>query len=250
MLSHSQSPTVCASFSLCCFSVSTWIALSQAGPAPAYALQLHPALPPSPTTRSESEPAKTHCHVSDQSTNTVLLYAIKAQICLLIHTLLGYQVPDQQTEKFSYLILSRTDPADMQGRAEGVRWARLTAPVLRRPRHVHCQMCSPSGELQRLVVTSHRHGRCVCVSSPTPSGCSKCMKSYNECINSSLEAGSCLYSIVSYTGHDCQNVSGGLIVCVFPTGMCIAVHGIVIGEINCQSFSQRWTQTRWTQTKM
>ncbi|XP_067109894.1 ribosome assembly protein METTL17, mitochondrial [Osmerus mordax] len=79
----------------------------------------------------------------------------------LYHPLQLPGVPDQQTEKFSYLILSRTDPADMQGRAEGVRWARLTAPVLRRPRHVHCQMCSPSGELQRLVVTSHRHGRDV-----------------------------------------------------------------------------------------
>lgn len=70
-------------------------------------------------------------------------------------------VPDRQTEKFSYLILSRTDPANTEGRAGGLDWARLTAPVLRRPRHVHCQMCSSSGQLQRLVVTAHRHSRDV-----------------------------------------------------------------------------------------
>ncbi|XP_021469443.2 methyltransferase-like protein 17, mitochondrial isoform X2 [Oncorhynchus mykiss] len=66
-------------------------------------------------------------------------------------------VPDRLTERFSYLVLSRTDWAG----GEGLDWARLTAPVLRRPRHVHCQVCCSSGEIKRVVVTAHRHGRDV-----------------------------------------------------------------------------------------
>ncbi|XP_074544399.1 ribosome assembly protein METTL17, mitochondrial [Halichoeres trimaculatus] len=62
---------------------------------------------------------------------------------------------DQQREKFSYLILSRTPPAE----TEGVDWARLTAPVQRRTRHVHCRMCCPDGQLQHLVVTARKHSR-------------------------------------------------------------------------------------------
>ncbi|XP_064789225.1 methyltransferase-like protein 17, mitochondrial isoform X2 [Oncorhynchus masou masou] len=65
--------------------------------------------------------------------------------------------PDRLTERFSYLVLSRTDWAG----GEGLDWARLTAPVLRRPRHVHCQVCCSSGEIKRVVVTAHRHGRDV-----------------------------------------------------------------------------------------
>ncbi|XP_035655456.1 methyltransferase-like protein 17, mitochondrial isoform X2 [Oncorhynchus keta] len=65
--------------------------------------------------------------------------------------------PDRQTERFSYLVLSRTEWAG----GEGLDWARLTAPVLRRPRHVHCQVCCSSGEIKRVVVTAHRHGRDV-----------------------------------------------------------------------------------------
>ncbi|KAJ8011791.1 hypothetical protein DPEC_G00061920 [Dallia pectoralis] len=68
--------------------------------------------------------------------------------------------PDRQTEKFSYLVLSRTNSAEEVD--IGVpEWARLTGPVLRRPRHVHCQICCSSGDLKRVVVTAHRHGRDV-----------------------------------------------------------------------------------------
>ncbi|XP_041849109.1 methyltransferase-like protein 17, mitochondrial [Melanotaenia boesemani] len=62
-----------------------------------------------------------------------------------------------QKEKFSYLILSRSEPAV----AEGVDWARLIAPVLRRSRHVHCRVCCPDGQLQHLVVTARKHSRDV-----------------------------------------------------------------------------------------
>nr|XP_046263800.1 methyltransferase-like protein 17, mitochondrial [Scatophagus argus] len=62
-----------------------------------------------------------------------------------------------QTEKFSYLILTRTQPEE----TEGVEWARLIAPVLRRTRHVHCRMCCPDGQLEHLVVTARKHSRDV-----------------------------------------------------------------------------------------
>uniref|UniRef100_A0A3Q3XBU2 Ribosome assembly protein METTL17, mitochondrial n=1 Tax=Mola mola TaxID=94237 RepID=A0A3Q3XBU2_MOLML len=63
----------------------------------------------------------------------------------------------QQTEKFSYLILSRTEPTEAE--TEGVAWARVIAPVQRRTRHVHCRLCCPDGQLQHLVVTARNHGR-------------------------------------------------------------------------------------------
>ncbi|KAL7386756.1 hypothetical protein ABVT39_012863 [Epinephelus coioides] len=66
---------------------------------------------------------------------------------------------ERQTEKFSYLILTRTEPAETE--TEGVDWARLTAPVQRRSRHVHCRMCCPDGQLQHLVVTAKKHSRDV-----------------------------------------------------------------------------------------
>lgn len=66
---------------------------------------------------------------------------------------------DRQTEKFSYLILSRTGPA--QTGPEGVDWARLIAPVQRRTRHVHCRMCCPDGQFQHVVVTARKHSRDV-----------------------------------------------------------------------------------------
>uniref|UniRef100_A0A3P8TQW3 Ribosome assembly protein METTL17, mitochondrial n=1 Tax=Amphiprion percula TaxID=161767 RepID=A0A3P8TQW3_AMPPE len=65
----------------------------------------------------------------------------------------------RQTEKFSYLILSRTEPS--QAEPEGVSWARLISPVLRRTRHVHCHMCCPDGQLQHKVVTARKHSRDV-----------------------------------------------------------------------------------------
>ncbi|XP_061587900.1 methyltransferase-like protein 17, mitochondrial [Cololabis saira] len=62
-----------------------------------------------------------------------------------------------QIEKFSYLILSRTGGGKPE--TEGVTWARLIAPVLRRTRHVHCRMCCPDGQLQHMVVTARKHSR-------------------------------------------------------------------------------------------
>ncbi|XP_056248376.1 methyltransferase-like protein 17, mitochondrial [Seriola aureovittata] len=64
---------------------------------------------------------------------------------------------DRQIEKFSYLILSRCGAAEAE--TEGVDWARLIAPVLRRTRHVHCQMCCTDGQLQHTVVTARKHSR-------------------------------------------------------------------------------------------
>ncbi|XP_073347711.1 ribosome assembly protein METTL17, mitochondrial [Pagrus major] len=66
---------------------------------------------------------------------------------------------DQAIEKFSYLILTRTGPAEAE--TEGVDWARLIAPVQRRTRHVHCRLCCPDGQLQHLVVTARKHSRDV-----------------------------------------------------------------------------------------
>ncbi|XP_005918185.1 methyltransferase-like protein 17, mitochondrial [Haplochromis burtoni] len=64
---------------------------------------------------------------------------------------------DRQIEKFSYLILRRTEAVE-EG-TKGVEWARLIAPVLRRTRHVHCRMCCPDGQLQHMVVTARKHSR-------------------------------------------------------------------------------------------
>ncbi|XP_016534833.1 methyltransferase-like protein 17, mitochondrial isoform X1 [Poecilia formosa] len=64
-----------------------------------------------------------------------------------------------QTEKFSYLILSRTKPAEPT--PEGLDWGRLIAPVLCRTRHVHCHMCCSDGRLQHMVVTARKHSRDV-----------------------------------------------------------------------------------------
>uniref|UniRef100_A0A3Q2NWN0 Ribosome assembly protein METTL17, mitochondrial n=1 Tax=Fundulus heteroclitus TaxID=8078 RepID=A0A3Q2NWN0_FUNHE len=62
-----------------------------------------------------------------------------------------------QTEKFSYLILSRAEPAEAG--PEGPDWGRLIAPVLRRSRHVHCHLCCADGQLQHAVVTARKHSR-------------------------------------------------------------------------------------------
>uniref|UniRef100_A0AAY4AW16 Methyltransferase like 17 n=1 Tax=Denticeps clupeoides TaxID=299321 RepID=A0AAY4AW16_9TELE len=66
--------------------------------------------------------------------------------------------PERLQEKFSYLIMARTKIVGDIG-SEGLAWARLTAPVLRKPRHVHCQLCCSSGELRHVVVTARHHGR-------------------------------------------------------------------------------------------
>lgn len=77
-----------------------------------------------------------------------------------------FQKNVQQTEKFSYLILTRGGATEAE--AEGVDWARLIAPVQRRTRHVHCRLCTPDGQLQHLVVTARKHSRCpVCFEAHT-----------------------------------------------------------------------------------
>lgn len=65
-------------------------------------------------------------------------------------------------EKFSYLIISRmasVEEGDRVAGTEVLEWARLTEPVIKRPRRVHCQLCCPTGELKRLVVTARLHNR-------------------------------------------------------------------------------------------
>ncbi|XP_043327252.1 methyltransferase-like protein 17, mitochondrial isoform X3 [Cervus canadensis] len=56
-------------------------------------------------------------------------------------------------EKLSLVILARGSPE------EATRWPRITQPVLRRPRHVHCHLCCPDGRMQHAVITARRHGR-------------------------------------------------------------------------------------------
>ncbi|XP_007537895.1 methyltransferase-like protein 17, mitochondrial [Erinaceus europaeus] len=56
-------------------------------------------------------------------------------------------------EKFSMVILARGSPE------EANRWPRITQPVLKRPRHVHCHLCCPDGHKQHAIVTARRHGR-------------------------------------------------------------------------------------------
>ncbi|XP_053558209.1 methyltransferase-like protein 17, mitochondrial [Bombina bombina] len=60
----------------------------------------------------------------------------------------------QRSEKFSFLIISR-------GCVGGVDslWPRVIAPVLQRPRHVHCHTCSADGNIHHEVITARRHGR-------------------------------------------------------------------------------------------
>ncbi|XP_017266365.1 methyltransferase-like protein 17, mitochondrial [Kryptolebias marmoratus] len=64
-----------------------------------------------------------------------------------------------QTEKFSYLILRRAERVKAESEPEGLSWARLVAPVLRRTRHVHCHVCCSDGQLQHQVVTARKHSR-------------------------------------------------------------------------------------------
>ncbi|XP_069094212.1 ribosome assembly protein METTL17, mitochondrial [Pleurodeles waltl] len=61
--------------------------------------------------------------------------------------------PNTMWEKFSFLIMRRGPGEDVE------QWPRITQPILRRPRHVHCRICCPDGMLQHMVVTAHRHGR-------------------------------------------------------------------------------------------
>ncbi|TKC37562.1 hypothetical protein EI555_012797 [Monodon monoceros] len=56
-------------------------------------------------------------------------------------------------EKFSMVIFARGSPE------EANRWPRITQPVLKRPRHVHCHLCCPDGHMQHAVITARRHGR-------------------------------------------------------------------------------------------
>ncbi|XP_055989766.1 methyltransferase-like protein 17, mitochondrial isoform X2 [Sorex fumeus] len=56
-------------------------------------------------------------------------------------------------EKFSMVILARGSPEKAH------RWPRITQPVLKRPRHVHCHLCCPDGQGQHAVITARKHGR-------------------------------------------------------------------------------------------
>ncbi|KAM4709744.1 ribosome assembly protein METTL17, mitochondrial [Discoglossus pictus] len=62
--------------------------------------------------------------------------------------------PPKRLEKFSFLILSR-------GSLDGTdtKWPRVIGPVLRRPRHVHCHLCSADGNIHHDVITARKHGR-------------------------------------------------------------------------------------------
>ncbi|XP_063074542.1 methyltransferase-like protein 17, mitochondrial [Engraulis encrasicolus] len=74
---------------------------------------------------------------------------------------------DIHQEKFSYLVMSRTGSVGQlaagqpaaDAESEEMEWGRLTAPVMRRPRRVHCQLCCSDGELRQLVITARLHGR-------------------------------------------------------------------------------------------
>ncbi|XP_048211675.1 methyltransferase-like protein 17, mitochondrial [Perognathus longimembris pacificus] len=65
-------------------------------------------------------------------------------------------------EIFSMVILARGSP-------EENRWPRMTQPVLKRPRHVHCHLCCPDGRMEHAIITARKHGkdlyRCARVSS-------------------------------------------------------------------------------------
>lgn len=90
------------------------------------------------------------------------LVADPATPCNFLQTYQPLPLPGQnvqQTEKFSYLIMTRGGATEAE--ADGVDWARLIAPVQRRTRHVHCRLCTPDGQLQHLVVTARKHSRDV-----------------------------------------------------------------------------------------
>lgn len=73
------------------------------------------------------------------------------------------QSQERQQEKFSFLIISRSDGEKAQ---ETEHWdmARLISQVRRRPRHVQCQLCCANGELKQLAVTARHHGKYVVLS--------------------------------------------------------------------------------------
>ncbi|XP_044131082.1 methyltransferase-like protein 17, mitochondrial isoform X3 [Bufo gargarizans] len=62
--------------------------------------------------------------------------------------------PSARWEKFSFLIFSR-GPVGENDR----HWPRVVGPVLRRPRHVHCNTCCADGKLHHDVITPKRHGK-------------------------------------------------------------------------------------------
>lgn len=95
-------------------------------------------------------------HVNEFYENVINFY-LKTGSQNIDSTCFFFQHNDRQMEKFSYLIVTRSDPAEEE--TEGVKWARLIAPVQRRTRHVHCRVCGPDGQPQHLVVTARKHGR-------------------------------------------------------------------------------------------
>lgn len=70
------------------------------------------------------------------------------------------QSQERQQEKFSFLIISRSD-GEKARETENWDMARLIGQVHRRPRHVQCQLCCANGELKQLAVTARHHGKYV-----------------------------------------------------------------------------------------
>lgn len=68
------------------------------------------------------------------------------------------QSQERQQEKFSYLIISRSNE-EKTLKNESFDMGRLTAQVRRRPRHVQCQLCCSDGELKQVAVTARHHGK-------------------------------------------------------------------------------------------
>ncbi|KAM3940274.1 ribosome assembly protein METTL17, mitochondrial [Leptodactylus fuscus] len=57
-------------------------------------------------------------------------------------------------EKFSFLIFSRGPMGE-----NDKTWPRVVGPVLRRPRHVHCNTCCSDGKLHHDIITTRKHGK-------------------------------------------------------------------------------------------
>ncbi|XP_060782972.1 methyltransferase-like protein 17, mitochondrial [Neoarius graeffei] len=62
---------------------------------------------------------------------------------------------DPVQEKFSFLVVSRSEAQD----SAGLQWSRIVSPVHRRPRQVQCRICCSNGELEQLTITARHHGR-------------------------------------------------------------------------------------------
>uniref|UniRef100_A0A673JDZ3 Methyltransferase like 17 n=1 Tax=Sinocyclocheilus rhinocerous TaxID=307959 RepID=A0A673JDZ3_9TELE len=91
-------------------------------------------------------------------------HVVPCNFSQFIYSLPLLKSQERQLEKFSYLIISRSDEEKPQ-KTEHWEMARLISQVRRRPRHVQCQLCCTNGELKQLAVMARCHGkdmyRCV-----------------------------------------------------------------------------------------